>query len=416
MLIGLLDLIRINFHFLNPFNETIRDYEITDIVYSRLRDKKVKKDDRIVLVNAGFPPSRDTIRMILDRIIDDGAKVIALDITFEERKNFKIDSMLLQSMGRIENVVLANKVSGLEEDGITFKFQEACDTFFANHITTGFINFIDHDSSTIRYFSPREKVEESEEVCMAFAVRTASLYEPAAVERLFKRNKDFEEIYYTGDENQFTLLDFKDILDVNQNHKTTLADKIVLIGFHPTSPTIRPVIDKHYTPLNPLYTGHNSQDMYGMVIHANIILMILDNTYIYEFPFWINLLLTSVFCYFNVHLFYQIFRRVSLPFQFITRFLQLGEIILLFFIVAILFHYYRIKMDMAYWISALLLTFDAVKFYDNGIRKRFKILINIPYTLPPAPKRIKRVETANETPKEPSPDAGTTPAQQSDSK
>ncbi len=414
ILIWFLDAIRINLHFLNPFNETIRDYEITDIVYSRLRSKKVNLDNRIVLVNSGSPPSRDTLRMMVDRIVDAGAKVISLDITFEEQKDFHTDSLLRESLLQMENIVLANKVADLEEDGRTFRSQVGCDTFFSNYINTGYINFVDQDSSTIRYISPREMTVEEE--CLSFAARTVLMYDPIAAERLFNRKNAVEEIFYTGDENQFVQLKTKDIFDSNQDLRSILNGKIVLIGFIPIDQNNRPIEDKHYTPINIRYTGHNTPDMYGIVIHANIIRMMLDNTYVHELSFWINLLLTLVFCYFNIHLFYQIFRRVSIPFQFITRFLQLGEIILLFFIVALLFHYYRIKMDVAYWITALLLTFDAVKFYDNGVRKRITILSRIPYEIPAPPKRPKKVERPIEVPKEEPPVADTEPAKQGSSK
>jgi CHASE2 domain-containing sensor protein len=398
VLIWFLDIIRINFHFLNPFNETIRDYEITDIVYSRLRSKKnLEIDHRIVLVNSGYPASRDTLRMMTDRIAAAGAKVIAFDIRFEEQKDPRIDSMFRQSLLQIENVVLANKVADLEKDEKTFRRQEGCDTFFSNYINTGFINFVDNDSSTIRYISPREMTEEEE--CLSFASRVVSMYDPAAAERLFKRNNEVEEIFYSGDQDLFVQLSIHDILHT----KPDLRDKIVLIGFVPMDEANRPIVDMHYTPLNFRYTGHNTPDMYGMVIHANIIKMMLDNTYVIELSFWVNLLLTFIFCYFNIHLFYQIYRRVSLPFQFITRFLQLGEIILLFFIVASLFHFYRLKMEVAYWITALLLTFDAVKFYDNGIRKRIKLLERIPYVLPASRKHPRRIEKPIEVPQEPKP-------------
>ena len=40
-LVWLLDIIRINAHFLNPFKASPRDYEITDLVYSRLWDARL---------------------------------------------------------------------------------------------------------------------------------------------------------------------------------------------------------------------------------------------------------------------------------------------------------------------------------------------------------------------------------------
>lgn len=398
ILIWFLDVIRINLHFLNPFNETLRDYEITDIVYSRLRNSKIKLDNRIVLVHCGNGhPSRDTLRLMVDRIVDAGAKVLAIDIMLsEQKKPFVTDSLLRESLLRMENVVLANELHDLADDGRTFRSQVNCDTFFSDYVYTGFINFIDHDSSTIRLFSPREVTTDGE--CLSFAARIAKLYDPSSTERLFKRNNEVEEIFYSGNENQFVQFGPKDILDSTNELQSTLSGKIVLIGFLPLDAWDKPLLDRHYTPLNARYTGRNTPDMYGVVIHANILRMILDNTYVNELPFWANMVLTFVFCYFNIHFFYQIFRRVSLPYQFITRFLQLGEIVLLFFIVALLFHYYRIKMDVAYWITALLLTFDAVKFYDNGVRKRFAFLSRIPYALPPTEKRPKKDKKEIEQP------------------
>lgn len=385
VLIWVLDLIRINAHFLNPFKETIRDYEITDIVYSRLRDDQIQLDNRIALVNTGRP-DRDTIRMVLDRIIEAGAKVVAVDILLEGRKNPHTDSLLRAALTRMENTVLAMEISGYSDDDEVFKLQTGCDTFFCNYIYSGFVNFISKDStSTIRYFTPKERTVDGES--LSFSAQTAKLYDPASVDRLLKRRNSIEEIYYTENGDQFIQYETKDILDPAANLKPLLQDKIVLVGFLGTYAWDKPMLDRHYTPLNKRYTGRNTPDMYGMVIHANILQMILDGTYVTELPTWINILLTFIFCYFNIHLFYQIFRRVSQPYHFITRFLQLGEIIILFFIVALLFHVFRIKMDVGYWIAALALAFDAIKFYDNVIRKRIPLLGKIPYTLPPAPQK-----------------------------
>ncbi|MEO6038634.1 MAG: CHASE2 domain-containing protein, partial [Saprospiraceae bacterium] len=341
MLIWLFDTIRINLHFLNPFNKTIRDYEITDIVYSRLRDEKIKLDDRIVLVNTG-KPDRDTLRMVIDRIVDAGAKVVAVDILLDGRKNPHTDSLLRATLMRMENVVLAMEIAGYSDDDGTFKLQTGCDTFFCNYVYSGFINFISKDSSsTIRYFTPRETTLEGE--CPSFVTQTAKLYDPSAVERLLKRNNKVEEIFYTENGDQFIQYETKDVLNASTNLHQLLHDKIVLVGFLGTYAWDQPMLDRHYTPLNKRYTGRKTPDMYGMVIHANILQMILNGTYVVELSVWANVFLTFIFCYINIHLFYEIFRRVRVPYHFITRFVQLGEIILLFFIVALLFHFYRLK-------------------------------------------------------------------------
>ncbi|MBN8677507.1 MAG: CHASE2 domain-containing protein [Chitinophagales bacterium] len=385
-LIWILDVIRINLHFLNPFNESIRDYQITDIVYSRLRDKRIAVDNRIVMVNTG-QPSRDTLAMLVNRIREAGAKVIAIDIMLEERKNPVTDSILLTSLTSMENVVLAMEIDGVNDETGIFSIQKSCNPYFCDNVYSGFINFITNDTSTVRIFSPKEMTTTGE--CLSFPVQAARLYDQEAADRLFKRGNKVEEIYYFGNEDQFVQCEQTDILDTSRNLQGIIKDKIVLIGFLPIDSWDKPMRDRHYTPLNARYTGRNTPDMYGIVIHANIIRMILDNTYVVEPSWGLNLLLTFLICYFNIHLYYQIFRRVSVPYHFVTRFLQIGETVILFFLVALLFHFYRIKIDAGYWITALLLTFDAVKFYDNGIKKRIPLFNKIPYELPLSVKKKK---------------------------
>lgn len=396
LLIGVLNFVRINAHFLNPFKETIRDYEVTDIVYSKLRDHRIELDNNIVLVNTG-KPDRDTIRIVVDRLIDAGAKVIALDVLLEGRKNAHTDSLLQATLTRIEKVVLATELDAYSDDDGKFKMQVGCDTFFGNYVYSGFINFISKDSnSTIRYFSPREMTTDGE--CLSFPVQAAKLYDPQAVERLFQRDKKLEEIFYTGNGDQFVQYETKDILNPDIDLKKQIQDKIVLVGFLGTYAWDKPMLDRHYTPLNERYTGRNTPDMYGMVIHANIIQMILNGTYVTELSGFAQFLLTFLFCYLNIHLFYEIFRRVSTPFHFVTRFLQLGEIIILFFIVAWMFRSFRVKLDVAYWIASLALAFDVIKFYDNVIRKRISHLGKIPYQFTPPPRKPQVVKKQEETP------------------
>lgn len=67
-------------HFLDPFNNGLRDYEITDIVYSRFRNaQSVQPVTDIVLINTGLP-DRETLAGLLDRISRLEPRVVGLDI------------------------------------------------------------------------------------------------------------------------------------------------------------------------------------------------------------------------------------------------------------------------------------------------------------------------------------------------
>lgn len=373
------DLIRLNLHFLDPFNKGLKDYEVTDIVYSKLRDEHIDLEQRIVLVNTGRP-NRDTMRMMLDRIIAAGPKVIALDLLLSDRKEPKSDSLLQRSLKSFDNFVLGTRLEGYNEDNHLFEAEVDCDTFFCDYAYPGFTNFPANDTRTIRIFSPRENTKSGE--ALAFSVRAAKLYDPKSVENLFKRNKEIEEIYFFGGEDNYLQFEPANILDTSIDLRPLLKDKIIMMGFLGSYSWEDPLLDRHFTPMNSHYTGRNIPDMYGIVIHANIAKMILDGVYVREISHWVNLLLTFIFCYFNIHLFYKIHHRVSVPYHFVTRFLQIAEIIALFFLVALAFHFFRFRIDFGLGITAMLLTFDIIKFYENIIRKRVPWLNKIPEYLP----------------------------------
>ena len=373
------DLIRLNLHFLDPFNKGLKDYEVTDIVYSKLRDEQIELDNRIVLVNTG-QPNRDTLALMLNRIIAAQPRVIGVDLLLSDRKNARTDSLLQASIKSFSNIVLGTRLEGFNEDLQQFEAEVDCDTFFCDHAYPGFTNFPANETKTIRIFSPREMTRRGES--LAFAVRITKLFEPQAAERLLARRNDIEEIYFKGGADCYLQFEPENILDTAIDLRPLLKDKIILIGFLGSYSWGDPMLDRHFTPMNSQYTGRNVPDMYGMVIHANIIAMLLDNTYVGKLSEWVNLLLTFILCYFNIHLFYKIHHRLGIPYQFATRFLQIGEIILLFFLVAFTFHFFRFRIDFALGISVLLLTFDIIKFYENILRKRIPQLNKIPERLP----------------------------------
>lgn len=71
--------IHIDHHRLDPFTYGIRDYDVTDIVYSRLRKTETILDDRIVLVNTGNP-DRMVLHKMLERIEAAQPRVVGIDL------------------------------------------------------------------------------------------------------------------------------------------------------------------------------------------------------------------------------------------------------------------------------------------------------------------------------------------------
>ncbi len=374
LFIGLLNFVRLNLHFLDPFNHGLKDYELTDIVSSRFQDAETKEfEEKIVLINSG-KPDRKELAMILNRIRPYHPKAVGIDILLEGRKDSTIDSILVESIKKTPNLVLANKLGTYDNKDKIFKVDNFVDSIFSNISHNGFVNFVSKDNFTVRLFSPEGKTKNGIE--KAFATAIVSLTDSIAAQKLSGRNNKTERINYITNINSYVQFDKSQVLDTSLDLSFAFKDKIVLIGYLGSDEWNLPVRDRYFTPLNSKYSGRSLPDMFGMVIHANIISMILQEKYIFEFPKWLTRILEVMFCYFNVILIRKTYRKFPEPFHGITRALQIFEFILVFLLISVLFHYFNIRIAFDTGILALVLTYDFVMIYESMIRKRLPFLKN----------------------------------------
>jgi CHASE2 domain-containing sensor protein len=374
-LIGILSLVSVNFHFLDPFNQSLQDYDITDIVYSRLRNTQKHIDERIVIVNTG-QPSRERLAAMLERIIAAQPQAIGVDVLFDGRKERQSDSLLQAALKKSDRLVLACTLKHYREDLGYFQAADGLDTLFSHYAHIGYANFPSLPTKTIRFFSPQEKTAAGP--VLGFATEIARQYDPEAANRLLKRSKALERIHFTSTEDYFIQFEPENILDTAIDLRPLLQGKIVLLGYNSTYSDECPLLDKFYTPLNEHYTGRSEPDMYGITIHANIIQMILDDKYIYKVPDWLSFLIAIWFCYANITLWERIYRRFPEFYHPIMRILQVLEFTLLFFIISFLFYALRIKWDFAAGLLALVLYFDVLLSYEAFFRNRGPWVLRLP--------------------------------------
>jgi len=354
-------------HFLDPFNNGIREYEITDIMFSKLRSNKVTLDDRIILINSG-KPSREELADLITRIEAYSPKVIGVDIFLEGRKDPKQDSLLRATLQQYNNIVLASELGPYLADQNVFLPEMTIDTLFTRVSATGFGNFPANLNRTIRLFSPWEKTTTGEST--AFATQLVKAYAPEKLIPLRERKKPWEYVHYVGNTDNFFLYEKEYLLDDNIDLKPIIEGEIVLLGYIGNYSLEEPMLDRYFTPLNDKYAGRTTPDMYGLVIHANIIRMILDEQYINIIPGWLIFLLAFIFTYINVLIIHRIYYRFNQAFHGITRVLQLVEFIGIFFLISFLFTTFRVKLDFGLGILALLLAYDIVMIYESLIRPK----------------------------------------------
>ncbi|MBX2877879.1 MAG: CHASE2 domain-containing protein [Saprospiraceae bacterium] len=362
---------------MDPFNHGIQEYEITDIVYTQLSKPKAEYDSNVRIVHIGNT-NREQLALMIDRIAAAGAKVIGVDVMLDGRIDSVNDERLRASIEKAGNVVLASELHKFEREEKKFDSLISTDSLFAAHASLGFINFPSNHTKTIRYFSPQEAVGDSS--VLAFSMAVLHQFAPEAVEKCLRRQKDVEKIHYKGDLQSYVHYPTELVTDTTiaiQDLREVLEDKIVLMGYIAEKDTENPLKDRFYTPLNKNYAGKSIPDMYGVIIHANIISMVLEGRYIRELPEWLIWLIAVIFCYVNVFFIHEIYEKFHPAFHGITRSLQLIECMVLFFLLGILFYYFRLQIDFGIGILALLLAYDIIMIYESLLLKKIPFLQKI---------------------------------------
>jgi len=372
------------FEVLNPIGEAINDMDVTDIVFSKLRkDPDAHLNDDIVIVNIG-DLNREGIAKQLDIIEEHNPAVIGIDAFFRKLNDPWQDSILATSMNQVENLVLVTKLNQYNSDRGVFDTLETSNPLFLKNATLGFANLItpakEQDNFKVcRSFSPVEWTREGKQEL--FAMKLAEVYNPEAVTNFRQRQRAVEFINYGGNiiransknsefTNKFMVMDWMDIFEGNFVPEV-FENKIVILGYlgqdlHDTSWE-----DKLYTPLNAEYAGRTNPDMYGVVVHANILSMILNGNFINSMGERTAIVVGVLLCFFNVVCFSLIYKLLPRWYDGLTKSIQLVEALVLLLIVVLVFHFFSYKLNLTLGIIAVLFAGDSLEVYYGVLKNLF---------------------------------------------
>lgn len=359
----------LQFETFNPIQNVLKDFDITDITFSQFK-KEPKLDDKIVVVNIG-KLDRGEIGQLLEKIGEQKPKVVGIDVFFKKLKDDKGDTLLQNGIKACKNVVFVSKLEGYNEkkqqyDTLTKSnafFSDSSYNAYANLTTTGEGNM--SEFLTCRSFIPQMKCKGKNEI--AFAVKLAELYNKNKAKKFLDRNNTSEYINYRGNvkvgkESVYTSVDFSQILN-DEIEKDVFKDRIVLLGFMGNTLNENSFDDKFYTPLNKNYVGKSTPDMYGVVVHANIIAMILNDDYIDEMNDYINIGLAVIFGFFSVMLFSFFYQKIGFWFDSVTLIMQFIFAILLFSINIYAFYVFNLRININLALACTVLSGLTVEFY-----------------------------------------------------
>lgn len=245
--------------------DNMSDYYIA--VWDRVKGNPV--DNRFVVIDI-TENSRREIAEILNAIKSMNPAIIGLDVSYIWEENPSEDSLLVQTIRSIPNIILPVEYYTTEKGNDAFLY-----SIFQNQLIGkeyGVVSFPEN-RDVLRTYKPCFKFEDR--TIGAFGCVIAKKC-GADISNLEKRNSvliNFTTLKLTDDEAipgfQFLNLDSRN----NQFRSSQIANKIVLIG------STNQTRDQHLTPLGNLS---------GVMIHAHIINSLMENKRIRETPLLIR--------------------------------------------------------------------------------------------------------------------------------
>jgi CHASE2 domain-containing sensor protein len=136
----------------------------------------------------------------------------------------------------------------------------------------------------------------------------------------------------------------------------------VLFGF--VTDNRADLTDKFFTPMNERFAGKSIPDMNGIVVHANIISMALDKSYIKKVPLWGNLVLAILVCWLHMSFFIHYYLESHIWFHLAAKIAQVLSAIFFVWLGIYLYDQYRLKVDMKLSLVTIVLAVDVIYFYE----------------------------------------------------
>jgi CHASE2 domain-containing sensor protein len=393
---------------LNPIQKAFGDFQLSDIVFSQLRDSP-PEEKRIVLVNIGTL-SRGEIAQEIEIINQYKPKCIAIDARFFKPKTFELDSALCAAFSKVDNMVVGSKLIAnpnpdrKENDSIVepyAMFRPFVQSAFVNIITEGEDYFkttrdivpSDHYYKWYGKDTTYEKIMvkdtlkvirkitylKKDTMVYSFPTKIAWIYDSNSVKKYLARGKDTEIINFRGNIDTrkegtaknaklvYSVLDIQDVLDTNFV-PDLITGKIVIMGFLGNNIADNKWEDKFFTPLNNNYIGKAYADMYGVVAHANAVSMILDGDFIDQMDETLNNIISLIIILFNVFFMSYLYFKLKVWYDGFSNIIVIGEAAALVFLVLYIFNYYDFKFDVTMPILALFLTGNIVEIYYGMVK------------------------------------------------
>lgn len=347
-------LINVSFKPLNYIARTISEINLNDLYFSSIANQQA--DTTITLINIE-DLDRKGLALLLQKVAEAKPSVIGIDVFFSKELQTPDDPALMEALyTHRDHIVMATPY---DDQGIPDEHY-----WHLPEIRTGHAGILTNKNNTqiVREFEPF--IGNNDQVVPAFSAAIAEIVNPSSIKTLKQRNNTTEFIHYLGDENAFRILHYSDLPDTPGVH-AFLKDKIVILGY--LGGNIRNINDLHdvfFSPVGFDFSINRRPDMFGMVIHANLISMIINNHYINRVPMWLVYGITFLITLLYVRLMTGISVRFPLAFDAIGLLMQLAAFVLILWLSFLLFSHLYYYLSVQYLLVCIVLSVQVISLYE----------------------------------------------------
>ncbi len=395
----------------DPISQALTDFELTDYAFSKLRPDQTV-DERIIIINLAL--SRREMAQQIQIINQYKPKVIGIDSFFNCEGNLRDSINCPQLKDTLGNLLLSNAIADAGNVVLVSKLLQKRKTaesnvidqydsieysdpiFKENSKRNSFANLAteavyQEDVKLCRKFIPKVSVNGKDEY--AFAVGMAMLYDSVKAMKFLARKNEEEVVNYRGNvevqdvrlkalQNKdlgttnfnamFYAIDWDDLL-AGEVAADLFKDRIVIMGFMGDYFGDPAWSDKYFTPLNKKVAGRANPDMFGVVVHANILAMILNEDYVNELADCQKYFIAFIVCLLTVALFIFIDRKLPAWFDALSVIIQVFQILVFSFLMVEVFANFSLKLDLSLTLAVSALVgpaYDIFKSFQNEINIR----------------------------------------------
>lgn len=362
--------IPLKYEFSKAIRQEFLGFDIYDLYYTGKHLKNTKRDDSIILVEIG--DSRAAIADQINLIEKYGPSVIGIDAVFDKDGNALENAGFVSAINQYKNIIFGKRYS---IDSLT-RLPVFIGNFFEKDsrlYSSGYINFLGNQFSVIRNYPPFLRTADS--LYPSFTSAIIDKFSPGKLEKLKERKRDAEIINYQGNIENYNSLTAAQLLYFDSTGQLTnlLYGKIVLMGYFVTNPPFV-LEDLHFSPLNEQMAGKSFPDMYGVVIHANILSMIISGCYAKETSVVISYLLAGLIITFFLYYIISKHKRGRHPSHGKFLLVQFLLIVVILYVFLMVFNWFLIKIPLLPIMIALVLClelFGLYKIIASWLHKKF---------------------------------------------